>query len=309
MNHPHAPVPPPAVPNPPGQNHAMFGQNPPIQVINGAGQPPQIPQMLKDFPKEHHRQKSAPKVVNLTGKSPRDKGVEKWLDEESSLDEDDSELFELEDDSSATEDSYNIDEKFERHIPGRGSLHPSRRSSRSRGRNEPGYRNHRRTGHRYTGSDGHRYRHSRDLVDIVPARTNRALLPPPTRRASVAGPVRAPPRLMYGDRIERRDPISTIAGASFSPTRYKSRELEYPGDERDLDLDRDRELDYNEYMRDKLQEATDDIRLRRRAAKEAEYRELKEESERMERLERMERMRRPLREHPRYGGRGLVDYD
>lgn len=251
----------------------------------------------------------SPKVVNnLAGKPPKDKGVEMWLDEESSLDDDDSELFELEDDSSATEDSYNFDEKPERYIPRRrGSLHLTGHPSRSHSRNEPGYRKHRRSGgHRYTGSDGQRYRYSRDSVDIVPARTNRALLPSPTRRQSITGPVRAPPRLTYSDRPERRDPLSAMVG---STPKYRSREPEYAVDDRDLDLERDREFDlgYNDYMRGGMRDAGDEIRLRRlAAAREAEYRELKEESLR---LDRMERMRRPTRENPRYSSRRLLDYD
>ncbi|KAK2767055.1 hypothetical protein FQN54_006373 [Arachnomyces sp. PD_36] len=322
MNIPHAPAPPPTTRNFHDGNNG--GQNRPIEVMNGGGQQPQrnpnqrhslpqqMPQIIKDFPKEHQRQKHVtPKVVNLSGKSPKNKGFEDWQDDESSLDEDDSELFEdFEDDSSATEASYNVDEKFERHIPGRGSLHPARRSSRN-GRNEPGYRNHRRTGHKYTGSDGQRYRYLRDSVDIVPARTGRALAAPPTRRASIAGPVRPPPRLVYPDRVDRRDPLTTLAGANLSSGRYNPRELDYAADDRDLDLERDRDFDltYNEYMRSKMQNANNEILLRRRAAQEAEYREFKE-AERMEHLERMDRLqRRPLRDPPRYPGRGYMDYE
>lgn len=322
MGPPHAPVPPPAASNFQDPNNKRFGPNPPVEVQNDSGQLPQrrgsqrrrapqdLPQIINDFPKGHQSHKhTSPKVANFTGKSPKDKGVERWLDEESSLDEEDSELFEHEDDSSATEDSYNIDEKVERHIPGRGSLHHSQHSSRSHSRHEPGYRKHRRSGHRYSGSDGQRYRYSRDSVDIVPARTSRALLSSPSRRQSLTGPVRAPPRLMYSDRPERRDPLPTMAGAGFSSPGYIAREPEYVVDDRDLELERDREIDigYNDYMRNRMQDASDEIRLRRlAAAREAEYRELKEESRRLERLD---RLRRSQRENPRYRNGQILGYD
>lgn len=242
---------------------------------------------------------SVPQIIHLGKKAPpKDKHVP-WDDvDNSSGDEDD--LFEHEDDSSVTEDSF-IPDEFE----GKGHKRKGSRHS-SLGRGDPTYRSHHRPNTKYPGVLQRRGSlYNRGEIDLIPAKSvHRGQL---TRSASVSHAARPSLKLIYNDRT----PQTPVSSRGISP-------LGYTDFTEEIVLRRERELDefehqkeINDYVwRKRLEAKEEDLRRRER---DIERREMKydhaerperrlsvlDSYDRFDRMERMDRDHRPKLEVPR----------
>lgn len=271
--------PPPMMPHLPKQN--------PLSQPNNRGQPIYV--------KQAH---TTPTVIHLGKRaSPKDKYAP-WDDVDSSIgDEDD--LFELEDDSSVTEDSF-IPDEFEI----KGHKQKGSRPS-SRGRGDPVYRRPHRPSSKHPGFSRRRGSlYDRGDIDLIPAKTaHRGQL---VRSASHSHGVR-PSLKIYNDRI----PQTPISSRGISPLGF-----DYADDlalrrERDLhELERDKEI--NDYVRKRLEAKEEDLRRREQKVERRERKidradrperrlSLRDSYDRFDRMDRMDRDHRPRIEIPRTG--------
>ncbi|KAL2011399.1 hypothetical protein VTN00DRAFT_4117 [Thermoascus crustaceus] len=184
----------------------------PMQRLGGTI-PPRTP-FPNDFPMKQNRDEPPPvepKTPNSSrpAKSPKPYPTSEtdWFPETSSVEGDESSLFEQDEESSATEDSY---EDGQEKPQLRESPHLQRRPS-NRGRHEPVYRTHyRKHPHKntYPGEENWK-RYLAGQVDLVPENSMRAHRERGKIRTSDALLLdRARPRVTYGDRADYRVSIS-----------------------------------------------------------------------------------------------------
>lgn len=173
----------------PGNNPQFQPQNPGIRVIPVA--PDAHPQSLdRDLGPQHnhhaaqpfmrpeiHNQTSANKIYTPRSSSLHVGPEVEWPPESSSLGDDDSELFDFEDESSATEGSEDIiDEAPKKTKSWRGSLHHRQNSASRQNRPEVAYRTHYRKKPTKPASDSklNRSKYPVGYVEVIPANSKQS---------------------------------------------------------------------------------------------------------------------------------------
>lgn len=262
-----------------------------------------------DFPKKQNKTEppfAEPKILNSSrpAKSPKEHQTLEMDSppETSSVEDVESELFEQDEESSATEGSY--EDRHEKPQL-RGSLHLQRRFSKRDHYNEPSYRaHHRKHPHRhiYYPGEGNRNRYPVGQVDLLPENSLRAHRERGKTRATDALLDRARPRVTYGDRGNYGNsilPISTEIAYIDEMIREKEREQEW---ERAREREKDIERALNEHMRNRELRNREERLLRRE--RELEYRERKFDEKVEARL-----MGNRVREYPSYHRYGYGSRD
>ncbi|PGH03419.1 hypothetical protein AJ79_07385 [Helicocarpus griseus UAMH5409] len=218
---------------------------------------PQSPRQLNmDYAHQKQRQMQqpvSPKIINTRKMPPRDAFGIEYRDADSSVDDDESLLFEGDDyedtGSAITDDSLFLDEHDKFLDPSDAIGRIQRRASNGRGRKEHPYRYHQRPMKSYLGYNEHRRPQSRypsELgVDLYPANSLHKRRPDRlSRSASLSYPaVRPQGKLTYDSRREHIAPLSpNRAPRAPSPTKYRNAHVRGDfGRDRDKDWERDQQ--------------------------------------------------------------------
>ncbi|GAD93202.1 hypothetical protein ANI_1_1472124 [Paecilomyces variotii No. 5] len=245
-------------PSPQGYFDFVPPQNPAAHPRTPASPSP-FPDVIKREPRGRPCV-SGPKILHAAPKSSRSRAprVElDWPPEDSSVGDDESILFEIDYDSSATEESSDGFEKISMPRSSRHGQHSPRHE-----RYQMVYRSHSERSHSSKGSsktahrdDQRRKGRAEDIVEIIPENSLRARRKSRSRSRASAGAVAlARPRVTYSDREELRDSV-----LATTPLSSLKAELAY------LEMLRDQERrlrDMEHVTSRRLAEREDLLRLR-----------------------------------------------